>query len=39
MNTKYSLIFFNCLIYLSFLVGFFLKENSAGGGEIDFAHI
>lgn len=39
MNTKYSLILFNCLIYLSFLVGFFLKENSAGGGEIDFAHI
>ncbi len=39
MNTKYSLIFFNCLIYLSFLVGFILKENSAGGGEVDFAHI
>ena len=39
MNTKYSLIFFNFLIYLSFLVGFILKENSAGGGEVDFAHI
>ena len=39
MNIKYSLILFNSLIYLSFLFGFFLKENSAGGGEIDFDHI
>ncbi len=39
MRIRYSLILLNCLIYISFFLGFILKENSAGGGETDFHHI
>ena len=39
METKKKeivLIFFILLTTLSFIIGFFLNENSAGGGEVDF---
>ena len=39
MRSKYSLIFISFLTYLSFFLGYFFQENSAGGGLIDFKHI
>ena len=39
MRSKYSLIFISFLTYLSFFLGYFFQENSAGGGVIDFKHI
>ena len=40
MNTKkLYFILSTLLIYVSFFLGYIYKENSAGGGEIDFNHI
>ena len=35
----FLLYLFTILIYLSFFLGYFFQENSAGGGFIDFQHI
>jgi len=39
IKKKFFLLFSTTLIYLSFFLGYFLHENSAGGGSIDFKHI
>lgn len=36
-NLKYLYIFFLLLIFISYIGGFFLKEDSSGGGELDFS--
>ena len=39
IKKKFFLLFSTTLIYLSFFLGYFFQENSAGGGFIDFQHI
>ena len=39
VKKKSFLLSLNILIYLSFFLGYFFQENSAGGGLIDFKHI
>lgn len=39
IKKNFFLLFLTTLIYLSFFLGYFLQENSAGGGVIDFKHI
>ena len=36
---NFLLLSLSALVYLSFFLGYLLKENSAGGGFIDFKHI
>ena len=39
IKKNFFLLFSTTLIYLSFFLGYFFQENSAGGGFIDFQHI
>ena len=39
IKKNFLLLSLNSFVYLSFFIGYFLQENSAGGGAIDFNHI
>ena len=38
-KNNFYISYLTVLIYLSFFLGYFFQENSAGGGFVDFQHI